>query len=113
MDYVKGLRQLNNTGHYEILDKDPTSTYNEQVLLVPKQGVNLNIINVKILVLYNEMSTLSTTKMPHIEGISATKRSLQKIETDPQRKMSIYRLANLVLTKKTTSHLAPIYRDKN
>ena len=54
MDYIQGLRQLNNTDHYEILDKDPTSTYNEQIIHVLQQGVNLDIIHKKTLkVLYN------------------------------------------------------------
>ena len=44
MDYIQGgLRQLNNTDHYEILDEDPTC--NEQILHVLQQGVNLNIID--------------------------------------------------------------------
>ena len=53
LDYIQeGLRQLNNTDHYETLDEDPIPTYNEQMLQVLQHGVNLNIINEKIL--YNK-----------------------------------------------------------
>ena len=50
MDYIQeGLRQMNNTDHYAILDEGPTSTYNEQILQLLQQGVNLNIIDEKTL----------------------------------------------------------------
>ena len=45
-DYLQeGLKQLSNSTHYEILDKDPTQEYNNQIYQVLQQAANLNIID--------------------------------------------------------------------
>ena len=55
-DYIQeGLRQLSDSNHYEILEEDPTQTYNNQIYQVLQQATNLNIIDDKMKkTLYNK-----------------------------------------------------------
>ena len=55
-DYIQeGLRQISDSNHYEILEEDPTQTYNNQLYQVLQQATNLNTIDDKIKkTLYNK-----------------------------------------------------------
>ena len=55
-NYIQeGLRQLSDSNHHEILEEDPTPTYNTQIYQVLQQAKNLNITDDKMKkTLYNK-----------------------------------------------------------
>ena len=57
-DYIQeGLRQLSDSNHYQILEKDPKQNYNYQIYQVLQQATNLTITNDKVKkTLYNKAS---------------------------------------------------------
>ena len=56
----EGLRQLSDSNHHEILEEDPTQSYNNQIYQVLQQATNLNIIDDKI----KENTIQQSTKNP-------------------------------------------------
>ena len=50
------------------------------------------------------------TNIPHIEGIQTLNRTLQETDIHPMKKLLIYRLANIVLTKTYFEFNKRIYR---
>ena len=61
----EGLRQLSDSNHYEILDKDPTQNCNNQIYQVLHQAANLNITDDKMKkILYNKTPRTPNFYMP-------------------------------------------------
>ena len=61
-DYLhKGLRQLSNDSHCELLEEDPTQGCNNQIHQVLQQATNLNIIDDKTIKTLHKKSPRTPT----------------------------------------------------
>ena len=121
-DYIQeGLRQLSDSNHYEILDEDPTQTYNNQTYQVLQQVTNLNIIDDKMKkTLYNKATITpifymlpkihkqSNPVRPIVNGIGSITGKIS-IYVDQQIRHLVPRIPSYI---KDTKHLIHILLGK-
>ena len=117
----EGLRQLSDSNHYEILEEDPTHTYNNQIYQVLQQATNLNIIDDKMKkTLYNKAPRTSNFYMlpkihkqnkpgrPTVNGIGSITEKISAY-VDQQIRHLVPRIPSYL---KDTTHLIHILLGK-